>query len=157
MHIDYSLKKGLASEARVEEALRILKKKPWRYGLKFTIKRFRHAERNSPLDRRHTDFLITLEGGTNVPLQVKSSEWGRKKFERFCRRWNIFIPAIVVHFNEALESIIMQIVEKISLARDFFQRTMNQFIFSEENGKQKRRRRRRQPRFRRFYAVNMCH
>jgi|GEM_PF-1421209 hypothetical protein len=161
MNIDTSLAVGLASEAKVETALEILQKEPQRYGLTSMIKWFTRAERHSRLDRHHIDFLVTLEEGTDVPLQVKSSERGKRKFERSCKRRGISIPVIVVHFGETVKSVIKQIVEKIKLVSDSIQRSINRIAFLNKVREEKRRRKeqhkqRRQECYR-FHAPCMCH
>jgi len=156
MHIDLPQDIGLASEAKVESALVILQNEPQKHGLKFAIKRFIRARKHSSLDRNHIDFLVTLEEGRDVPLQVKSSERKARKFEQFCKRLGIFIPCIVVHFGETVESVIKQIVEKIKLAGNVMERQANRLVFLEKMREQKRERRARR-RFSRFSAPIMCH
>jgi hypothetical protein len=161
MNIDTSLAVGFASEAKVETALEILQKEPKRYGLKSMIKRFVRAGRHSRLDKSHVDFLVTLKEGTDVPLQVKSSERGRRKFERSCKRRGISIPVIVVHFGETVKSVIKQIVEKIKLVSNSIQRSINRIAFLNKVREEKRRRkeqhRQRQQECYRFQGSCMYH
>jgi hypothetical protein len=125
------------------------------------ITRFIRAERHSRLDRRHIDFLVTLEEGTDVPLQVKSSERGKRKFERSRKRCGISIPVIVVHLGETMKSVIKQIVEKIKLVSDSIQRNINRIVFLNKMREEKRRRkeqhRQRQQECYRFQGSCRCH
>jgi len=160
MNID-SLAVGLASEAKVQTALAILQKEPQRYGLTSMIRWFVRAKRHSRLDRRHIDFLVILEEGMNVPLQVKSSERGKRKFERSCKQYGISIPVIVVHFGETIRSVIKQIVEKIKLVSSSVERSINRIVFLNKVREEKRRRkeqqRERQQECYRFHTPCMFH
>lgn len=114
MNID-SEARGIASEAMVEQALETIKNKS-KKGLRSRIVDFIHARRHSALDRRHIDFIVKLETGDEIPLQVKSSERGRRGFDRKNAGHKLFIPSLAVKVGETLESIINKIIGCISLA-----------------------------------------
>jgi hypothetical protein len=155
MYLDFTYDIGFANEAKVETALKIIQKEQ-RYGLASLIKGFIWAQRHSRLDRNHVDFLVSLEGGIEVPLQVKSSERKRKKFEKFCKSLGLSISVIVVHIGESLESVIEQVVEKIKLALNSVQRQMNRIAFLNKM-REKKRQRKQQQKFSRVHAPCMCH
>jgi hypothetical protein len=155
MHLDSPLNVGFANEAKVETALKIIQKEP-RYGLTSLIKGFIWAQRHSRLDRSHVDFLVSLEGGREVLLQVKSSERKRKKFEKFCKSLGLSISVIVVHIGESLESVIEQVVEKIKLAMNSVQHQMNRIAFLNKM-REKKRQRKQQHKFSRLHMPCMCH
>jgi hypothetical protein len=103
--------KGIASEAMVEQALKTLKNE--RIGLISPIREFIHAERHSRIDRAHIDFVVFLENGEEIPLQVKSSVRGARKFARRNQRFGRFIPIVIVNTEEDLRTIIHKVVECI--------------------------------------------
>jgi len=59
--------RGIINEAKVERALRILKKE-WD-----KVVDFHHSVQSGELDSLHVDFLIFLDSRLAFPLQVKSS------------------------------------------------------------------------------------
>ncbi|MEK7609499.1 MAG: hypothetical protein AAB470_00045 [Patescibacteria group bacterium] len=150
MNID-SDEHGIASEAMVENALQQVQNKPNDDSIP-KIKEFVHAKKNSALDRQHIDFLVKLENGLDVPLQVKSSERRRRRFERFNAKHRRFIPVIVVKIGEALESVINKVVACIKLALNTIRRVVNQKIHQKKVREQKRRKR-----CFRFFSPSMCH
>jgi len=98
--------RGKASEALVATALTILKnrlEKKYKRGQHSNsvplITNVVHAEPNSPLDRQKKDFVINFHGGQEVFLQVKSSERGRRKFNKICNRLGLSINVVVVDPN----------------------------------------------------------
>jgi hypothetical protein len=155
MYLDSPSDVGFANEAKVNAALKTIQKEP-KYGLVSLIKGFIWAQRHSRLDKNHVDFLISLEGDKKLPLQVKSSERGKKKFERFCRSHGLFIPVIVVHAGEAIESVIKRIVEKINMAMSYLRRQADRIAFLDRM-REKKRQRKQQRRFCRMHAPCMCH
>lgn len=126
MNID-SEARGIASEAMVEQALETIKNKS-KKGLKSRIVSFIHARRHSALDRRHIDFIVKLETGDEIPLQVKSSERGRRRFVRKNTGHRCFIPALAVKTGEALASIINKVIGCITLAFNKLKREAEKII-----------------------------
>ncbi len=142
--------RGIASEAMVEQALEIIKENPKDDSVP-RITGFVHAARHSELDRSHVDFLIDLENGDKVPLQVKSSERHAKRFERLNKAHKRFIPVIVVGFGETLQSVIDKVIGCIRYALKRLKRVAEQKIHLERTRRKKRRW------FMRFHAPSMCH
>lgn len=131
MHIHNSDSRGAASEAAVEQALNILKEnkeKPKYCSSIPKIADFVHAPRHSRLDRKKIDFLIILADGKEVPIQVKSSERGRRKFERRNKFLGISVSVVVVHAGEELSSLIRKIINCIKIAFNKVKRTVNQKV-----------------------------
>jgi len=122
--------RGIASEAMVEQALQTIDKKSLK-GLISRVVGFIHATRHSELDKQHIDFLIMLENGYEIPLQVKSSDRGRRKFERKSTTYRRFIPVVVVKLGEAIESIINKVTECIRLAANKLRRDFDNRVHYE--------------------------
>ncbi|GEM_PF-3699578 len=105
--------RGLRSEGMVENALwtlkGVLEERPI-YGLKVNIEHIFRAPRCSPEDHAQKDFIVTLSGSVEIPLQAKSSEIGRRKHDKKCRNRNEFIPCIVVGAKDTVEAVIRKIV-----------------------------------------------
>ena len=116
--------RGIDSEAMVERALETLKKR--KDPAIPPIRKIVHAGQNSNLDRQGIDFLVELEGGVKIPLQVKSSTRGRRKFESRCRRIGISIPVVVASLSDALGIIINRVVASIRLVLNSLQRRAQQ-------------------------------
>jgi hypothetical protein len=146
--------RGIASEAMVEQALQAIQNKS-KKGLRARIIGFIHARRHSELYRQHVDFLVTLEGGHEIPLQVKSSDRARRKFERRRVAYGRFIPVIVVRLGEAIESVINKVTDCIKLAFNKMQRETNRLIQVERIRSTQPRKRK--PWCVRFHAHSMCH
>ncbi len=105
--------RGLRSEGMVEDALwtlkGVLEQRPM-YGLKANIEHIFRAPRCSPEDHAQKDFIVTLSGNVEIPLQAKSSQIGRRKHDKKCRNRNEFIPCIVVGAKDTVEAVIRKIV-----------------------------------------------
>jgi hypothetical protein len=164
MYVDPSIEIGFASEAKVATAFETLKIEPEKWGLTSAILKYIWAKRHSALDRKHTDFVVTLEDGPELSFQVKSSERRKKRFESFCRRLGLSIFCIVVERDEAVESVIRKIVETIKGAVNTLQRGVNKILHLDRLRREKKERklerklrRQRQNQFYRVHAPQMCH
>lgn len=102
--------RGKRSEALVEQALcQIVESGAT------LVKRFIHSAQNSLLDRHDKDFVLDT-GTDKIPLQVKSSERGRRKFENRHRRYGEQISVIVVRNDDTPETLISRIMAIIRRA-----------------------------------------
>ncbi len=115
--------KGIASEAMVEQALVTIQNTRRNHDV--GIASYVHASRHSDLDRNHIDFQVNLLSGERVPIQVKSSDRGKRRFERKLRKSGMFIPVVVVHAGDSLQLIVRQVIECIRLAINYLKRKIN--------------------------------
>lgn len=93
--------RGKESERKVEEALRDL-------AVSGDIDHHYRAEPKGELDRQGIDFLVYPEPDWMIPLQVKSSAWGK---EEHINIYGSRIPCVVVdHFSvpSELSEVILQ-------------------------------------------------
>ena len=124
------------------------------------IKKITHADPNSNLDRQGIDFLIELEDGKQVPLQVKSNNGQKRKFENRHRRFKEFIPVIVVNYRDACEPerAIWRLVRRIMKCIKQFLIVVSraQIRISQRINEQQRKSSRKLRCFR-YFAPSMCH
>lgn len=87
----------------------------------------KHALPNSDLDQRHADFLVVVQtpelAKVPIPIQVKSSERSRRKFET--RMDMIGLPhirSVAVTANEELEAIREKVIQCLRSAIALFKR-----------------------------------
>ena len=95
----------------LEEALYSLMERP-RYDFRKRIKHIFRTPRRGREDHAGKDFIVTLDDQTEIPLQVKSSQWGRRKHNKLCRD-GIVIPCIVVDRRDQLEAVVRKVVSCI--------------------------------------------
>ena len=144
-------KRGFDSESIVEAALCRLQERD--YGLGNPILGFVHATPNSPLDRKQVDFLVEVQEGMEIELQVKSS-WGQaRKFEHKMRRLGRLVVVLVVRTNDYIERVLYRLVKSIKLALSKKQRQINNAI----EATRARLKPKWNDRCRRFHSARMCH
>ncbi len=119
----------LASEAKAQEALDVIKTRGAIKGLKTPpIVEVIHKERHSWHDNKGVDFMAIAEGGLELPLQIKSSERGKKKFERRQRYHlsegkRVFVSeALVVDPDAPLETVISAMIGYLNRVYNFVRR-----------------------------------
>jgi len=77
-----------------------------------------HNTKYSEEDYKGLDFVFTTDVGP-VFIQVKSSRFGKKKFERnHTSRHRIKIRIVIINVCDSLEHIYGQVMSEISLGRD---------------------------------------
>ncbi len=118
-----AIERGRASEAAVQEALKMLlgqplKKKSKSPSLYRRVIEFIHAKPNDELDRNHIDFLVFVEsdvgGKVPVPIQTKSSELGAHRFEHRRKkfRWGP-IQVVIVNASDTLVDVLAKVVKAL--------------------------------------------
>ncbi len=84
---------GLDSEAKVEQALTLIKSETINE-IDPPIKEIIRAQPNSRLDRQQIDFLVKFQNGCEIPVQVKTSWSSARNFvRRRCRNRVIIVIA----------------------------------------------------------------
>ena len=144
--------RGAASEALVEQAIQTISRK--RTDDLPPIRSYVHADPNSNLDRRGIDFLVRLENGMDIPLQVKSSARGKRKFEK-SHRFGIFIPVVIVAAEEHISRVISRVIKCIKLIINLAKRQKDKFIYTARC--KSMRRFKTSDRCVRHFAASMCH
>jgi len=114
--------RGEISELIVEQALETIRRA--KYDIP-PIEEIIHSYPNSGLDRRGIDFLVRFEDGKTIPLQVKSSTRGRRKFESHCRLKGISIPVVIAAPGEQLALIINRVIKAIKLVFSIAKRAID--------------------------------
>ncbi|MFA6554062.1 MAG: hypothetical protein WCS89_00990 [Candidatus Paceibacterota bacterium] len=145
--------RGFASEAMVKRALTILKRKKKPDIAEIT--EIIHATPNSNLDRKGIDFVVKLENGYDVPLQVKSSKRAQKKFDKRCRRTGVWIPVIVVNIGVTIGNVIRQIIRSIKTVLNTARHAMDERIHREKE--KASRKQKKKDWCVRHFAPSMCH
>ena len=155
LYISPSRKRGIASEAMVEEALQQLTLKGEMIGRDgIRIIDFSRSTPNNRRDRDGIDFTITLDDIGQIPIQVKSSETQRRQFERRRRRKSkIFIPVIVVNWWEDIGKIMRKVKNCIILVLNIAKGKMNEEIHRKRLAVAKRQK----SKFIRYHSPSMCH
>ncbi|MEI7463368.1 MAG: hypothetical protein WCK03_03135 [Candidatus Taylorbacteria bacterium] len=143
--------RGVASEALVEQAIQVIRRKsddklP-------RIQSYMHAYPNSGLDRRGIDFLVRFENGLEIPLQVKSSTRGKRKFER-AHRSGPFIPVVIASIDEEIGIIINRVIQCMRLA---INRVMRQVEKQRSMLQRRIRSIKNRDQCNRYFAARMCH
>lgn len=113
------------------------------------IKSFIRSEHYSRNDMRGRDFEIEFEDEIVVPLQVKSCENAKKKFERHGRLHKKFIPVIVITGMEKLHEVVEKLMDLLSSVFKFFIRMRNSMA--------EKKRKRNQFRQMQCFSGCMCH
>ena len=144
--------RGTASEALVEKALEIIGGQGRKDLPK--IAAVVHAYPNSFLDRQGIDFLVTLGDGKKIPLQVKSSSRGKRKFERSHRNHRQFIPVVVATIGEEIGLVINRVIKCIKLV---LSKVRYQFNMRVDVMRRISRKRRTKDWCVRHFAPAMCH
>lgn len=116
--------RGIYSETMVGQALLTIKNKGERSTLPPIIEII-HAKPNSSLDRQGVDYLIKLQTGHEIPLQVKSSTRAKRKFERHCKRFGKVIPVVVVGRCDHMSIIINRVWKSIQTVFNAILRQLN--------------------------------
>ena len=140
-------KRGRDNESVVRRALELLMEDP-----KHDLKKMRRritgivhtAESGDPmirlLDHQGIDFRVHLDNGVGVDIQVKSSQSGKRKHMRLCRKFGRYIAVVVVLFNEKFETIIRKVAGCIANAF-FALRRPEAWLFSHSGSTRRRARR----------------
>jgi len=144
--------RGEASEALVEQAIRTISRK--KSDDLPPIRSYIHADPNSHLDRRGIDFLVRLENGLDIPIQVKSSTRGKRKFEK-SHRFGVFIPVVVVAAEEHISRVINRVIQCIRLIINLAKRQKDRVIYAARC--KSMRRAKTTDRCVRHFAASMCH
>jgi len=102
----------------------------------FIIKSFTRSEQYSTNDKNGADFKVEFENRVTVPLQVKSCEHAKKKFERYGKIHKKYIPTIVVTGVEKVSEVVEKLTRLLSNAFKFFLRLRNNFNEHRQKRKQ---------------------
>lgn len=112
-----SQNRGFHSEALVEEALEKWKQNPRPDRDVDVITDYVHAEPNSWLDKKGIDFVAESVDSFRTPIQVKSTNRAKRKFENFCRRKGLLILAIAVEARDTVGRVMWKIMKGIARFR----------------------------------------
>jgi hypothetical protein len=116
--------KGLLSEKRASEALAVMVKrgKAIRELKTPPIIEIKSARGDTRLERKGIDFVVTHEGGYKIPVQIKSSKRGARRFARKhklreVKKWfTALTQAVVVEPFEDIKSVIRKIAHYLNTA-----------------------------------------
>lgn len=140
-------KKGRLSECQTGEALQLMCK----LGSKVRelrvppITKFESAHNRPSLEKKGIDFLVTLEGDVEVPIQVKSSTRGAHKFERKhrlreIRSWfTMLTEALVIEPYEDIRVTIRKISNYLNRAFKQIRRQRDKIIHKMRSSPQQHR------------------
>jgi hypothetical protein len=114
---DDGYQRGLDAEILVEKTLIAIKGREGRFGIKHQINDVQRSEQDSEEDKQHVDIIANVEGGIQIPFQVKPSFRAAVRFAKKCRRYGHgIIQVVVVHIGDTVQSIMEQVAEKLKTA-----------------------------------------
>jgi len=121
---------GIAREAMVELALlEIVKPERRKKRINPPIVKYVRAEKNSEMDARGVDFLITQANGTEIGIDVKSSVRRAQQTSHKNRRQNRLVGIVVVLETDTVESVVDKIIYCIKNLAAAVRRRRNQRLF----------------------------
>lgn len=116
----------------VKYALEILQNRA-NHGLNSPIVSFRRPSRHSELGSRRVQYVVTLENGDEVALQIKTSSYAMQKYLGWAKKcksliFAIFVPQVIFrrsdNFQGHMESVIRKIVDTLNNAVNIMRRAV---------------------------------
>ncbi|MEI8327994.1 MAG: hypothetical protein WCG02_02550 [Candidatus Taylorbacteria bacterium] len=107
--------RGKASEALGRQAFEALMERKLRGNIPRIIEVFQ-PDQNSIDDQMSIDLLLKFHTATERKIQIKSSEWGRRRYLFQCARRGIDpLPCLVVNWKDELKTVIKRALRLLKI------------------------------------------